>query len=129
MLQQFIQEVNDYTDNLMKELSSKISLKIDQNIFEKFKENLEENVSKLMRTKLNKHDHEKAKNFFKSQYQSIKRDMNDVADNAINTTYQSPFLMTNNKCITCNRDLPDQNLPEHTRLHQTVRDHSVCNLT
>jgi len=50
----------------MKELSSKISLKIDNNIFERFKENLEENVSKLMRTKLNKHDHEKSKNFFKS---------------------------------------------------------------
>jgi hypothetical protein len=32
----------------MKELSSKISLKIDHNIFEKFKDNLEENVSKLM---------------------------------------------------------------------------------
>lgn len=58
--------MNDYTDNLMKELSSKISLKIDNNIFERFKENLEENVSKLMRTKLNKHDHEKSKNFFKS---------------------------------------------------------------
>ena len=50
----------------MKELSSKISLKIDGRIFENFKANLEENVSKLMRTKLSKLDHEKSKNYFKS---------------------------------------------------------------
>jgi len=55
----------------MKELQSSISLKIDFSIFNKFKENLEENVSKLMRTKLSKLDHDKTKYFFKSKFSSI----------------------------------------------------------
>jgi len=33
---------------------------------------------------------------------SIKKEMHEAVDSAQNTTYQNPFLMTNNKCITCN---------------------------
>ena len=62
LLRKYIDEVNDYSNNLYQKLVLKLNLKTDVDLFEKFKSNVEEKVIVDLNCKLDKIDHKRLQN-------------------------------------------------------------------
>ena len=122
ILKKYIEEVNEYHAKLYKNTESKLHSKADFNIMEEFTHNVEDKVMKDLQTKIDRMEHKRVQNSIRRKIDAIEKEVLEMNKSSIGNTapFKSPSFVTNDKCISCNRDIQvkKNSIPEDDRVRQ-----------
>ena len=80
-------------------------------ILENFQKNVNEKVLKYLVSKVDRDEHKRIQHSMRKKLDTLEKEVECLNTNIKDEGYKSPFLVTNNKCFSCNRikeDSPDQ---------------------
>jgi hypothetical protein len=111
ILKKYIEEVNDYNQKLFKSTESQLSGKADFNIMQEFTQNVENKVMKDLTQKIDKIEHKRMQNSIRKKLEAIEKEVVEmnIASMSGNKPFKSAFLQVNDKCISCNKAIGENN--------------------
>eukprot|EP00347_Sterkiella_histriomuscorum_P002075 403369571 len=107
LLKKYIDEVNSYSKDFYERITSKMNFKADTDFFQKYQSNVEEKIVNELNRKIDKIELKRTQNAIRRKIDQLEDKVIDLK-NPKNNGPSGPVALsnTNNKCISCYRDLP-----------------------